>query len=120
VNRHRARCCAAVSAGEGRGAGAASGVAGSGGPLPRKFARRLVDFGGWIVRGVVPVGILALLPKCPICLAAYLALGTGIGISLSTAIYLRMALVAVCVAAMTYFAISLGRRLAARVAAKLI
>ncbi len=53
---------------------------------------------GWILPGA----LLALLPKCPACLAVYIAVGTGIGISVSTATYLRMALVVLCVAALAY------------------
>jgi hypothetical protein len=52
---------------------------------------------------VVPVAILAVLPKCPACLAAYIAVGTGIGFPLTAATYLRMLLIGVCVASLTFF-----------------
>jgi hypothetical protein len=54
---------------------------------------------------VVPSALLALMPKCPACLAAYVAIGTGIGISVSTATYLRLLLVILCVLSLSYLAL---------------
>ena len=55
---------------------------------------------GWLL----PTGILALVPKCPACIAAYVAVCSGFGISISTASAMRTAVIATCVASMTYFA----------------
>lgn len=96
--------------------------AGSGGePLPaatvendaqtRRFVRRSANISGWTVPGV----ILALLPKCPACIAAYIAIGTGIGISVAAATYLRMILVVVCVGMLGYLAAVRAWRFVARV-----
>jgi hypothetical protein len=50
----------------------------------------------------LPTLILALLPKCPACFAAYIALGTGISLSVQAASVLRSALIAICVAALVW------------------
>jgi hypothetical protein len=63
-------------------------------------ARRCCDVAGT----VAPAAVLVLLPKCPACVAAYLAIGTGIGVTVSTAAYLRTMLLVVCVACLAYVA----------------
>ena len=72
-----------------------------------KFIRRAVDLIGWIVPGAV----LALVPKCPMCFAAYIALWTGIGLSISAAIYLRVSLLVLCVGFILFLAARNTRRL---------
>ncbi|HEV8492965.1 MAG TPA: hypothetical protein VGR76_11880 [Candidatus Angelobacter sp.] len=50
----------------------------------------------------LPTLILVLLPKCPACLAAYVALGTGISLSVAAASILRTLLIGVCVATLAW------------------
>jgi hypothetical protein len=59
----------------------------------RAFGRRCVDVFTWFIPGA----ILAILPKCPMCLAAYVAVWTGIGLSLSVATQLRALLLTLSV-----------------------
>lgn len=66
-------------------------------------ARRALAVAEW----AAPAAVLALLPKCPVCVAAYVALFTGVSLSLAAATYLRVALVAACVSSLVLLA---GRR----------
>jgi hypothetical protein len=68
------------------------------------------SFFKWLAPGIT----LVLIPKCPLCFAAYIAIGTGIGMSLPVAAYLRIALIVLCVLSLCYlvgkafFSLNLG------------
>ena len=63
-----------------------------------KWIRRFRDISAWLL----PSAGLVLMPKCPACVAAYVMLWTGLGLSLSTATYLRWALLFVCGASLLF------------------
>jgi hypothetical protein len=79
------------------------------------IVRHAVDLVGWIVPGA----ILALIPKCPICLAGYVALWTGLGLSVAAAANLRVLLIIVCVILLIFLAARQTRRLITRPCASL-
>jgi hypothetical protein len=63
-----------------------------------------------IVAWALPSAVLVLVPKCPACLAAQVALWTGFGLSLPTATYLRWAMLFLCVASLLVLIVErLGR-----------
>jgi len=45
--------------------------------------------------GLLSLGVWVFMPKCPVCLAAYVALWTGLGLSFGAATYVRWLLLAV-------------------------
>jgi len=59
---------------------------------------------------VVPAAVMALLPKCPACIVAYLAVGAGIGVTMSTAATLRTMLLILCVASLVFITARRVRR----------
>ena len=78
-------------------------------PKASRWGRRCLE----IVRWAIPSAGLALLPKCPACLAGYVAVWTGLGLSLATATYLRWSFLILCVASLLYLAVKrLGRSVA--------
>ena len=76
------------------------------GPDPPGTSVRLRGLLAWLLPGT----LLALTPKCPACLAAYVALATGIGISIPLATGLRWTLVAACVGSLIWLSLSGLRR----------
>jgi hypothetical protein len=59
----------------------------------RKQVQHIVGFVGWLVPGAV----FAAMPKCPACLAAYIAMASGIGISIPAAGLVRACTLALCI-----------------------
>lgn len=75
-------------------------------------ARRLARRSSSAVSWALPSLGLALVPKCPMCIAAYLALGGGLGVSLSTASHLRIALLWLCWSVLALLTVRLAARFA--------
>jgi membrane protein implicated in regulation of membrane protease activity len=68
--------------------------------------RRVAGSTKWIV----PTAVLALMPKCPMCVAAYIALATGFSVSLPAATWIRTGMLAMCLCVMAYLSIRAGMR----------
>jgi len=64
--------------------------------------------------GIAPSVGLALIPKCPACVAAYVAAITGAGISIPMAARLRIGLLFLCAVALVFVAARSGARLLKR------
>lgn len=56
------------------------------------------------LKPLLPAFLLAIIPKCPFCLAAYVALGTGIGLSVTSARYLYITLLCAGIIPLSLFA----------------
>ena len=63
---------------------------------PASRLRRGGEIAGWII----PSATLVLLPKCPMCVAAYIALFSGVSITVASASNLQTSLKTLCVAAL--------------------
>lgn len=60
---------------------------------------------------IAPSVGLALIPKCPMCVAAYVAAISRVGISMPVATGLRLGMVTLCVATLLLMAARAGGRL---------
>ncbi|HCS50281.1 hypothetical protein [Rubinisphaera sp.] len=63
-----------------------------------------------VINWCLPTAVIALLPKCPLCLAGYFTLLTGAGISLTTAALLRSGVLYFSLAALCFLTFQLVRR----------
>ena len=79
-------------------------------PRPASRWRRGAEIAEWIIHSAT----LVLLPKCPACVALYVALFSGVGLSLANASLLRTSLLILCVAALFYLTLKRLCRLAAQ------
>jgi len=73
-------------------------------------AKRCLGVLSWLA----PTAMLVIVPKCPICFAAYVALFTGIGVSLPVAHVARTALIVACLASLAFLSVRLLFRVLAR------
>src|SRR4051812_10577039 len=77
---------------------------------PASRWRRGGELAGWLI----PSATLVLLPKCPVCIAMYVALFSGVGISVTSASNLRLSLLTLCVASLLCLTLKRLRRLSAQ------
>jgi hypothetical protein len=61
------------------------------------------------IQWLFPTALLVLMPKCPLCVAAYIALFTGVGVSVSTARWIQILMLVFCLTSLAYLAVRLWR-----------
>jgi hypothetical protein len=57
------------------------------------------------IQWLFPTALLVLMPKCPFCVAAYVALFTGVGVSVSTARWIQILMLVLCLTSLVYLAV---------------
>ena len=77
-----------------------------GGTASGRLARRLSK----AAASILPGAALMFLPKCPLCIAAWLTAVTGVGFSAASGAWVRGLLALFCVGAMALAAASILRR----------
>jgi hypothetical protein len=75
------------------------------GKRPTAFRRRAWQSIQWLS----PATLLMLTPKCPMCVAAYVALFTGTSITVSTARWIQILMPMLCVTSLAYLAVRHSR-----------
>jgi hypothetical protein len=64
-------------------------------PAPHRLVRRLSR----VTASILPAAVLVFLPKCPLCLATWLTVATGVSFSAADAAWVRVSFVLLCIAA---------------------
>jgi hypothetical protein len=57
------------------------------------------------IQWLFPAALLVLMPKCPLCVAAYVALFTGIGITVSAARWIQILMLVCCLTLLACLAV---------------
>jgi hypothetical protein len=82
----------------------------TGGTASSRPARLYLSTGTRATASILPGALLAVLPKCPLCIAAWLTVVTGVGISAAAAAWVSGIVVMIWFAAMALAAVSIFRR----------
>jgi len=75
---------------------------------PHSWSHRAAALAQWSL----PIATLALIPKCPVCVAAYVLLFTGVGLSISAASVLRWSLIIMSLLTLAFLVLRLATRAA--------
>jgi hypothetical protein len=81
-----------------------------GGKRPTGLLRRILRRIGRSIQWLFPATLLVVMPKCPLCVAAYVALFTGVGVTVSTARWIQILMLAFCLTSLAYLVVRHCRR----------